>query len=182
MNAQYGGIHARFAHLDRSAAPVLKESPYEANVFVMMPFRQNRDERYEGIERVLRAELKRAGFRAWLASDRQLAPQLWDNVAAFLLACKYAVAVFTRIERDNRIEEEFNPNVSLELGFCLSRGRDVLILKDSALKRLQTDLVGHLYEEFDLNQVSRQLPRIVRRWAKAMRKATEQAGQAHGGT
>ena len=170
MNAQYGSIHGRFTHLERYASTILKESLYENNVFIMMPFRQGRDERYEAIERVLRTELKKQKFRAWLASDRQLAPQLWDNVAAFLLACKYAVAVFTRIDRDNRIEEEFNPNVSLELGFCLSRGRDVLILKDSPLKRLQTDLVGHLYEEFSLNQVTRQLPRIVRRWAKNIRK------------
>ena len=170
MNSQYGGIHERFAHLDKFAGTLLKESQYEDNIFVMMPFRQGRDERYEAIERILRTELRKHGFRAWLASDRTLAPQLWDNVASFLLACKYAVAVFTRIERDNRIEQEFNPNVSLELGFCLSRGRRILILKDSALKRLQTDLVGHLYEEFDLNQVSRQLPRIVRRWAKSIQK------------
>lgn len=180
MNDQYGSIHKRFAHLDRCAAPVLQESAYEDNVFVMMPFRQGRDERYEAIEKILRVELKKQGLRAWLASDRRLAPQLWDNVASFLIACKYAVAVFTRIERDNRIEEEFNPNVSLELGFCLSRGREVLILKDSALQRLQTDLVGHLYEEFDLNQVSRQLPRIVRRWAKEIRKPKKPAVEKGG--
>lgn len=168
MNSQYGGIHGRFAHLDRFASPILKESSYESNVFVMMPFRQERDERYESIEKVLRSELKKQGLRAWLASDRQLAPQLWDNVAAFLLACKFGVAVFTRIERDRRIEEEFNPNVSLELGFCLSRGRQVLILKDSALRNLQTDLVGHLYAEFDFNQVTRQLPALIRDWARTL--------------
>ncbi|MBX7186888.1 MAG: hypothetical protein K1Y01_17235 [Vicinamibacteria bacterium] len=168
MDGQYGGIHRRFAHLEVGISPILTESPYEKNVFVMMPFRQSRDERYEAIEKVIRAELKKHGLRAWLASDKTLAPQLWDNVASFLLACKFGIAVFTRIERDSRIEEEFNPNVSLELGFCLSRGRDVLILKDSALKKMQTDLVGHLYEEFDLNQVNRQLPRILRRWTRSL--------------
>ncbi|HOW96316.1 MAG TPA: hypothetical protein P5567_14000 [Kiritimatiellia bacterium] len=173
MDAQYGAIQAQFSHLDPSASVLLKESPYERNVFVMMPFRKDRDERYERIESIIRQELKKHGFTAWLASDKTVAPQLWDNVASFLLACKYGIAVFTRIEKESTIQEEFNPNVSLELGFCLSRGRSVLILKDSFLPRLQTDLIGYLYKQFDLNQVTRQLPRIVRAWIRDILKAEE---------
>ena len=173
MNTQYGEIHGRFSHLDKYAAQILTESPFEKNVFVMMPFRQARDERYETIERILRSEPKKHGFRAWLALDKTLAPQLWDNVASFLIACKYGVAVFTRLEKETSIEEEFNPSVSLELGFCLSRGRKILILKDVALRQLHTDLVGHLYEEFDLNRVGRQLPPKVRKWVRQIRTEEE---------
>jgi hypothetical protein len=173
MNKQYGEIQARFEYLTSVAGELLRESPYEQNVFVMMPFRQDRDERYENIERIIKNELRKAGYKGWLASDRNLAPQLWDNVSAFLLACKYGVAVFTRLEMDNRIQEEFNPNVSLELGFLLSRGKKVLILKDAALSKLHTDLVGHLYSEFDLNQVNRQVPKIIRKWVKDLEATTE---------
>lgn len=186
MNTQYGEIHKRFAHLDRLAAEILKDNSFERNVFVMMPFRQDRDERYSEIERIIRAELRNHGFRAWLASDKSVAPQLWDNVAAFLLACKYGVAVFTRLEKETAIEEEFNPNVSLELGFCISRGKKVLILKDIKLRRLQTDLVGHLYEEFDLNLVRRQLPKKIRKWVRDIeteekhRESTDRPAEGHG--
>jgi hypothetical protein len=170
MDTQYGAIQSRFSHLSETAEKILRESRYEKNVFVMMPFRQDRDERYEQIENIIRAELKKSGYCAWLASDRMLAPQLWDNVVSFLLACKFGIAVFTRMEKERTIEEEFNPNVSLELGFCLSRGKNILILKDKALSHLQTDLVGHLYKQFDLNQVRRQLPRLLRSWIKEIGK------------
>ena len=170
MNDQYGHIQERFKHLDKATEQVLEESPYERNVFIMMPFRQERDERYEEIERVLKSELKKEGFRGWLATDKNLAAQLWDNVVAFMISCKYGIAVFTRLEKEKTIEEEFNPNVSLELGFCLSRGRNVLILKDVRLGNLQTDLVGHLYEEFDLNQVRKEIRPKVRKWVREIKK------------
>jgi hypothetical protein len=173
MNKQYGEIQARFEYLTTVAAELLRESPYEKNIFIMMPFRQNRDERYENIERIIKNELRKAGYRGWLASDRNLAPQLWDNVSAFLLASKFGIAVFTRLEKDNRIQEDFNPNVSLELGFLLSRGKKILILKDVALSKLHTDLVGHLYSEFDLNQVNRQLPKIIRKWIKELESTND---------
>ncbi len=180
MNSQYGDIQEHFSHLDRTAAAILADSPFEKNVFIMMPFRQGSDERYEKIEEIIKRELRKKGYRGWLASDKKVAPQLWDNIASYLVACKHAVAVFTRLERDRRILNEFNPNVSLELGFCLSRGRQVLILKDSELTSLQTDLVGHLYEEFDLNQVGRQLPRKIRRWLSEIDDASSSADGSDG--
>jgi hypothetical protein len=165
MVNEFGSIREKFAYLDNNAKSLFEESPFDKNVFVMMPFRQHKDERFEDIEQIIRTELKKKGFRAWLASDKTLSPQLWDNVASFLLACKYGIAVFTRDERGTHIAvEEFNPNVSLELGFFISRGKKVLILKDSALPSLPTDLLGHLYKEFDLNQVNRQLPKIIKTW------------------
>jgi len=171
MNEQYGQIRSRFVHLEKSAEIILADSHYDKNVFVMMPFRAEYDERYETVEKVIRSVLAKAGFRAWLAKDKAVAPQLWDNVASYMLSCKYGIAVFTRVEKEKSIEEEFNPNVSLELGFCLSRGKEVLILKDSALSGLSTDLVGHLYREFDLNLAGKQLPRLIRAWVKDIDKS-----------
>ena len=171
MNDQYGDIQNHFEHLEQSSKEILLESPYDKNVFVMMPFRQQRDERYESIEKAIRTTLEKFGYRAWLAADKTVKPLLWDNVSTFLLACKYGIAIFTRVEKERQITvDEFNPNVSLELGFYLSRGKKVLILKDKILPKLPTDLVGHLYEEFDLNQSSKEIPKIVRKWISQINK------------
>lgn len=167
MLMQYGEIEQRFQKQENSARDLSKISPYEKNVFVMMPFRQGDDEQFKEIEVIIRSELRKKGFTAWLASDKDLDETLWGNITAFMTACKYGIAVFTRREDITKgtVEPEFNPNVSLELGFMVSRGKEVLLLKDIVLKTLPTDLMGHLYKQFDLRKVRRQLPAIVRRWA-----------------
>ena len=160
MQQQYGDIEKQFQQQREAAKALLETSPYERNVFVMMPFRQDEDEVYEQIENIIRKELRKKGFCAWLASDRELDTTLWGNITSFMTGCKYGIAIFTR--KDNivkgTIEPEFNPNVSLELGFMASRAKRVLLLKDSALINLPTDLMGHLYKQFDLRKVNRQLP------------------------
>ena len=170
MIQQYGQIREHFDHLEKAATEIiLSESVYEKNVFIMMPFRHDVDERYESIVEVIKSEFSKYNFKAWLASDKTIKPHLWDNVASFMLACKYGVAVFTRVEEQQRIRvDEFNPNVSLELGFFMSRGKKVLLLKDNALPRLPSDLVGHLYQGIELNRVKRQLPEIIKNWVEGI--------------
>jgi len=46
----------------------------------------------------------------------------------------------------------------------VSRAKRILILKDSFLAMLPTDLMGKLYKEFNLDKVNRELPPIIRRW------------------
>ena len=181
MNNQYGGIKPQFEHLEKKVVEsILKESPYERNVFIMMPFRHEDDERYERIVTSIKAVLEKHKFKGWMASDKNLANQLWDNVASFMLACKYGIAIFTRVERENEIRvKEFNPNVSLELGFFLSRGKKVLILKDKILPNLQTDLVGHLYEPFDLNKSGAQIPIVIEKWVQALLAEEKKGQQQH---
>jgi hypothetical protein len=170
MNDQYGEIHRHFSHLDKLATEcILSESPYDKNVFIMMPFRQHLDERYENIEKSIKKTLAKYGYKGWVATDKNIDTQLWNNVACFLLACKYGIAIFTRNEEETKIEtKQYNPNVSLELGFFLSRGKNVLLLKDDILPRLPTDLVGFLYEDFDFNKVTKCLPNILRDWIKKL--------------
>lgn len=183
MNNQYGNIKLNFDHLEKKVAEtILSESPYDKNVFIMMPFRHEDDERYERIVKSIKTTLEKYGFKGWMASDKTVTGQLWDNVACFMLACKYGISIFTRVEKESEIRvKEFNPNVSLELGFFLSRGKKVLILKDKILPSLQTDLVGHLYEPFDLNKSGAQIPGIIEKWVKeliAEEKKESQQGSA----
>ena len=99
-----------------------------------------------------------------------------------MLACKYGIAIFTRVERESEIRvKEFNPNVSLELGFFLSRGKKVLILKDKVLPSLQADLVGHLYEPFDLNKTGAQIPGIIEKWVVGLIQEEKEAAKEGSG-
>jgi predicted nucleotide-binding protein len=168
MLQQYGDIEKEFRRQRDAAAQLLNISPYERNVFIMMPFQQKQDEQFERIEEILKYELKQKGFQAWLSTDQELDSGLWGNITSYMTGCKYGVAVFTR--RDNLvkglIEQDFNPNVSLELGFMLGRAKRVLILKDKELETLPTDLATRLYKEFDLRQAGRELPPLISQWAE----------------
>jgi len=172
---QYEDIEKEFKHIRQKSRKLLEKSPYSKNIFIMMPLKpyMDGDERYVTLVKQIKNILKKEGYTAWVATDMQLDSTLWNNVAAYLEACKYGIAIFTRREKkegDKIIEEEyFNPNVSLEIGFMLARGKKVLILKDKMLKQITTDLVGHLYEEFELNK-PRQINKIIRRWIREIRE------------
>lgn len=157
----------KFTNINKSAEGLLTESTYDKNIFIMIPFRE--DARYRAVIQIIKSKLNEHGFKGWIASDRKLHDQLWLSVEAFMAACKYGIAIFTRGEqkKDKMVEIKpsvFNPNVSLELGFMLSRGKEVLILKDKALKALPTDVIGSLYEDFDLDDPIKSLPAIMERW------------------
>ncbi|MFA4987948.1 MAG: TIR domain-containing protein, partial [Candidatus Brocadiia bacterium] len=155
----FGDMERAFRKQEETAKTLLKVSPYERNVFVMMPFLQNKDDRFARLELIVRTELEKKGFRAWLSTDIELDSDLLDNITCYIAACKYGVAIFARKddEQTGIIQREFNPNVSLELGYMLSRGKRVLILKDAALPNLHSDLMGKLYAPFDLSKPGSQL-------------------------
>lgn len=158
----------KFVAINKASLDLLKGSTLEQNVFIMTPFRK--DTRYKLMIRVIKDELKAEGFNGWVASDKTLDPtDLWSDTQAFMLACKYGIAVFTE-EQEGDItqlkQKAYNPNVSIELGFMLSRGREVLILKDKKLEKLMTDMKGFVYEEFNLEDPDSTLPPIIKRWVK----------------
>jgi phosphoserine phosphatase len=156
-----------FTEIVRRAKDFCDNSQYDKNVFIMTPYSD--DYRYEKVIEITRNTLKNNGYNSWLASDKKLEPTLWANVQAFMLACKYGIAIFTCGEesKGNTVQNEtshFNPNVSIELGFMLSRGKEVLLLKDKALKKMPTDMMGSLYQDFDLNAPEQSLVRILENW------------------
>ena len=72
---------------------------------------------------------------------------------------RYAIIVFEQI-----LDPDFNPNVALELGYILAIGKDGLILKDSSMKDLHTDVMGHLYESFDSYNVEETVATSIESW------------------
>ena len=79
----------------------------------------------------------------------------------YIYGCGMGIAVFERIESD-----DFNLNVSLEVGYMMAMKRPVCLLKDRTLRALPSDLVGRLYKPFDLQDPSKSIPPVLRQWLK----------------
>lgn len=73
----------------------------------------------------------------------------------------FGLAVFERLE-----EDDFNPNVSLEVGYMHALKKSVCLLKDRTLKTLQTDLVGKLYKIFDPQDPEATIPDELEKWIR----------------
>jgi hypothetical protein len=93
------------------------------------------------------------------ADDKEYMEDLFPNIKTYMHGCDFGVAVFDRIT-----EDDFNPNVSLEVGYMLGMGKNVLLLKDKTLKSLQTDLAGKLYKPFDTTDVDNTMPQQIEKW------------------
>lgn len=93
------------------------------------------------------------------ADDREYADDLLSNVLTYIYACDFGISVFERIT-----EDDFNPNVSFEVGYMLGLKKDICILKDKTLKNLPSDLAGRLYKEFDIQDIKRTITAVLEKW------------------
>lgn len=168
------GVDRRYsASLDR----LYDESKHENNIFIMTPYRD--DAAFRETIRTVKESLSKFGLRGWLASERALEPQLWDNAKVFMAGCKAGIAIFTAEAKVAAGDHDvFNPNVAIEAGYLLARSKPVLLLKDIALTRLPTDMVGFLYKDFDLQHASDTIPQLIESWVTTERLATKSASDA----
>jgi hypothetical protein len=93
------------------------------------------------------------------ADDKEYHPDLFTNIQTYMHGCGFGVAVFDKIG-----VEDFNPNVSLEVGYMLSMHKEILFLKDKELKSLNADLMGRLYKDFDTYDIPNTVPDKVKSW------------------
>lgn len=125
--------------------------------FIMMKFGDT--SAHQAIEDAIKLALKKHGLIGLLARDKEYCDELYPNIQTYLHGCGFGIAVFERIESD-----DFNPNVSLEVGYMLGLKRPVLLLKDKTLATLHTDLVGKLYRSFDPLHPESSIPKQVEAW------------------
>lgn len=132
---------------------------YEKNVFLMTRF-QPGNETLEQIDRLIRGKLASASLVGHRADDRCYTSDrsLWDNVCTYMQCCSRGIAVLEDI-----IVEEFNPNVALEYGFMRGLGKPVLLLKERRF-RPRADILGTLWEEFDILRLDQTVPSAIDRW------------------
>jgi len=105
--------------------------------------------------------LKQVGMSALRADQKQYHDDLFYNIMTYLHGCGSGIAVFERLE-----EENFNPNVSLEVGYMLALKKPVCLLKDQTLKTLPADLIGRIYKQFDPQSPSQTITSELLAWLK----------------
>jgi hypothetical protein len=125
--------------------------------FIMMKF-GNTDARRK-IVNVIKDVLWDAGIKGLRADDKTYHEDLFSNVLTYIYGCGIGIAVFERTEA-----EEFNPNVSLEVGYMLALGKPVCFLKDDSLRALPTDLAGKLYINLSLLAPRISITQSLDRW------------------
>lgn len=123
----------------------------------MMRFMQS--DQLDATYKAIRDTLAARGFDAVRADDRDYTGELWSNIEVYMTCSMYGVAVFEDIDK-----RDFNPNVSLELGYMLANRRRCLILKEQRLPDLPADVVHRLYKPFDMFDIERSVSREVARW------------------
>ena len=131
----------------------------DRNVFVMMRYREGRH--FRVIESCIRSCLSEYGLIARFAKDRALVDGLWDNIVLYMRHCRFGLVVFEDID-----EREFNPNISLELGYMYALGRRCLVLKEKRMPSLPTDICGKLYRDFDVLSLPESLNRQITQWCE----------------
>lgn len=145
-------------HLEPHLREFLNDHPDpERNVFVMMRFLNS--EQLDEAHLAVKETLAERGFHAVRADDRDYTGELWSNIEVYLTCSRYGIAIFEDIER-----RDFNPNVSLELGYMLGRRKRCLILKEQRLPDLPSDVIHRLYKPFDMFNVKSSVSREVARW------------------
>jgi hypothetical protein len=125
--------------------------------FIMMRF--GKTPVHDKIVDAIRSELDRHGIKGLRADDQEYHDDLLPNVQTYMHGCGFGIAVFERIEND-----EFNPNVGLEVGYLLAMGTPVCFLKDKSLTALHTDLIGKLYRTFDTYNPHETIPKELGAW------------------
>lgn len=132
---------------------------YDKNVFIMTRFQPGNDT-LEALDKTIREKLSTHGLIGHRADDRCYPNDrnLWDNVCTYIFCCKYGIAVL-----ENIIVDEFNPNVALEYGFMRALGKPTLLLKEQRF-RPRADILGTLWNDFDILQVEKTVGSAIDRW------------------
>lgn len=143
----------------------LAEHPFDTNVFGMTRFPDEADEGNDpdpvaGALEAVEDACKGHGLDFHLASYRQLHDDLWPNVAGYMWASRYGVALFEDLRGKG-----INYNLTIEVGGMLMAGRRCAILKDESIDALPTDLVGKIYKSVDLSDTQTTAD-TIHRWIR----------------
>ena len=117
----------------------LETNRFDKNVFIMVSYISEMTPLVRSVEK----ELLRLHLNPVVAKDHNLTDDLYNPVAC-LLCCSYGVAIFGRAQAD----QTHNPNVVYELGMMQLLKRPCVILKHHSLKKMPTDLLSKLYEDY----------------------------------
>ncbi len=151
--------HAPLAVQSAVLALLADHPSYQQNCFLMMPFAATAA--HNSIAAVVRSAMLDLGFNVLRADDYAYSEDLLHNVEAYIFGCRFGVAIFERI-----VSDEHNANVALEIGYMYGLGKPVCLLKEQTVKKLPSDLIGRLYNEFDGQQPETSITQAIQRWLR----------------
>ena len=131
----------------------------QKTAFIIMQF--SKTKLHDQIAQTIKDTLKKHNIIGLRADDKEYSDDLFHNIRTYMHCADFGISVFERI-----LDNNFNPNVSLEVGYMMGIGKNVCLLKDQTLTNLQTDLIGKLYKPFDLQDVEDTLPKQLEKWLK----------------
>lgn len=150
-----------YLFLADDCARFFKDHPvYDKNVFIMTRFVPG-NRLLEKLDTELRAVLRSHGLNPVRADDRMYLRDrnLWNNVCVYMHCCSVGIAIL-----EDRVADEFNPNVALEYGFMRALNKPVLLLADVGFRNLRADIIGTLREQFDITNIKGSIAAPVMRW------------------
>jgi hypothetical protein len=127
--------------------------------FIIMQF--SKTPAHDKIVSTIKEILKKYNIVGLRADDKEYSDDIFANIKTYMHCCEFGISVFERILEDN-----FNPNVSIEVGYMMGLRKHVCLLKDQTLKNLPTDLMGKLYKQFDPQNIETTLPEQIGKWMK----------------
>lgn len=133
------------------------QSTVNTNVFIMMRYRSN--DHFLTIERAIKNALLEYGLVARLAKDSAIVDDIWENITIYMKHCRFGIVIFEDID-----EREFNPNISLELGYMYASGKRCLLLKEQRMPLLPTDICGRIYRNFDVLNLKQSIENQISEW------------------
>ena len=125
--------------------------------FIMMQFGKTAS--HTNILIAIRKTFAENGLNGVRADDKTYHDDNYYNILTYLHGCGFGVAAFEKIT-----EPEFNPNISLEVGYLLSLNKPICLLKEKSLSSLHSDLVGKLYREFEIENCDGTISRDLGNW------------------
>jgi putative methionine-R-sulfoxide reductase with GAF domain len=135
---------------------LLRNGPKEKNVFLMIPFAKK--DKYLNIRNAVRLALSEYNYTLLVADDRRYTDNMWDNLIAYMDACKLCIAIVD--------STPLNSNIAFELGYLKRASTQCLMLKDSKINEIPADLRWLLYESVDFDQIEATVPGAVKKWLK----------------
>ena len=146
--------------IQESLARFKVDYPDAAHVaFVMMRFGPS--PAHDRILGGIKTSLTQYGLVGLRADDKQYHDDILWNIITYIYGCGFGVAVFERL-----LDDDFNPNVSLEVGYMMALRKEVCLLKDQTLPKLPTDLVGRLYRSFNTQDPVKTIIPQLESWLK----------------
>jgi hypothetical protein len=131
----------------------------QKTAFIIMQFGNTKV--HDALVTVIKETLMKHNIIGLRADDKEYSDELFANIRTYMHCADFGISIFERITEDN-----FNPNVSLEVGYMMGLGKPVCLLKDQTLRNLHSDLIGKLYKPFDPLDVEETLPNQLEKWLK----------------